>query len=183
VSGAQLSGLFNLARDLDGVQLGVVNVARRVKGVQIGVVNVSDENDGGAIGIVNVSRNGKIQPTVWYSGPDTFLNAGVKFVTAYTYALLGAGYGVGGQEVRYEGSAGLHLPIERGFVETGVGFAHRRRAENELPSVRQEGRWQSRIGWEVLRYVTPFAGGGFSTRIEGEGARFHGEYVLGVSVL
>lgn len=183
VSGAQLSGLFNLARDVRGVQLGVVNVARNVKGLQLGVVNVADENDGGAIGIVNVSKNGKIQPSVWYSGPDTFLNAGVKFVTGYTYALLGGGYGAGGEQVRYEGAAGFHLPIERGFVETGVGYAERRRAQEEWSSVRREGRYEARIGWEVVRYVTPFAAGALTTRIQGEGTRLRGEYYLGVSVL
>jgi hypothetical protein len=183
VRGAQLAGLLSVARDLSGVQLGTVNVARRVKGVQIGVVNVADENDGGAIGLVSISKNGKIQPSVWYSGPDTWLNVGVKFVTGYTYTLLGAGYDAGGERLRYQGSGGLHLPIARGYLETGVGVARVHHQRDRYPTARQEARFEARVGWEVVRYVTPFAGGGFDYRFDGEGAKVRGEVVLGVSVL
>jgi hypothetical protein len=183
VHGVQLSGLFSFARDVSGVQLAAVNVARRVKGVQVGIVNVAEDNDGGAIGLVNVSSDGKIQPSVWYSGPDTWLNAGVKFVTGYTYALLGAGYDAGGEKLRYLGSTGLHLPIERGYLESGVGLARVHHTRDRYPTEREEARFESRVGWEVIRYVTPFAGGGFDYRFRGEGARFHGEYFFGVSVL
>jgi hypothetical protein len=183
VHGAQLSGLFSFARDVSGVQLAAVNVARRVKGVQIGVVNVADENDGGAIGLVNVSRNGKIQPSVWYSGPDTWLNTGVKLVSGYTYTLLGGGYDASGERVRYQATAGLHLPVERGHLEAGIGVARLHYARERLPLARQEARFESRVGWEVVRYLTPFVGGGFDYRLVGEGATFHGEFVAGVSVL
>jgi hypothetical protein len=182
VTGAQLSGLVNFARDLRGVQIGAVNVARKVKGLQLGVVNVSNEVDGGAIGVVNISKNGKIQPTVWYSGPDTWLNAGVKFVTGYTYAQVGAGFSTGDQ-FRYEGGAGLHLNVDRGYVETGVGFAHLHLAKDKWPTTRQEARYEARVGWEVVRWVTPFAGGGLTHRLDGEGPKFRPEYFVGVSVL
>jgi hypothetical protein len=183
VRGAQFSGLFNFARDVSGVQLATVNVARRVKGVQVGIVNIADDNDGGAIGLVNVSTNGKIQPSVWYSGPDTRLNAGVKFVTGYTYALLGAGYDAGGERLRYQGSSGLHLRIERGYFEAGVGLARLHHTRDRYRTARDEARFESRVGWEVVRYVTPFVGGGSDYRVSGEGARFRGEYFFGVSVL
>jgi hypothetical protein len=183
VRGAQLSGLFNLARDLRGLQLGTVNVARRVKGLQLGVVNVASEVDGGAIGVVNVSKNGKIQPTVWYSGPGTWLNAGVKFVTGYTYTKLGAGWDGGGDHVRYQGNAGLHLPIARGYVETGPGVAKVHLAKDLWPTTREEARYEAFVGWEVVRYVTPFAGGGVSYRLSGEGTKLLGEYFVGVSIL
>jgi hypothetical protein len=151
--------------------------------VQVGVVNVADENDGGAIGLVSISKNGKIQPSVWYSGPDTWLNAGVKLVTGYTYTLLGAGYDAGGERVRYQGSGGLHLPLQRGFFETGLGIARLHHARERLPTARQEARYEARVGWEVVRYVTPFAGGGLDYRFSGEGAKVRGEYFFGVSVL
>jgi hypothetical protein len=183
VRGAQLAGLVSFARDVNGVQLAVVNVARRVKGVQVGVVNVADENEGGAIGLVNVSRNGKIQPSVWYSGPDSWLNAGVKLVSGYTYTLLGGGYDAGEDRVRYQGTAGLHLPVQRAYLEAGVGLARSHHVNERYPVARQEARFESRVGWEVVRYVTPFVGGGADYRLSGEGATFHGEVVAGISIL
>jgi hypothetical protein len=186
VRGAQASGLFNLARDVRGVQLGLVNVARQVRGLQLGLVNVATDVDGGAIGLVNVAKSGKIQPTVWYSGPDVWLNAGVKFVTGYTYALVGAGYTAGAKNFRYEAGAGLHLPIQRGFVEAGAGFAHFHRAEDKWPTTREEGRFEAKVGWEVVRYLTPFAGGGLAVRLpDGPqgGPKYRGEYFVGVSLL
>jgi hypothetical protein len=184
VSGVQLSGLFNVARDLRGLQLGTVNVARKVRGVQIGVVNVAEENDGGAIGLVNVSKNGKVQPSVWYSGPDVWLNAGVKFVTGYTYALLGAGYTAGGSSFRYEAGAGLHLPVDRGFLETGFGFARFHQADGKWPKTREEVRYEARVGWQIVRYLTPFAGGRLTTPVDAaDDEKVRVEYVFGLSVL
>lgn len=184
VYGAQLSGLVNLARDMRGVQIGLVNVTRSMKGLQLGLVNVTtSELEGGAIGLVNISRNGKIQPTVWYSGPDTWLNVGVKFVTGYTYALAGAGFDADVGQFRYQGNAGLHLPIDRGYLETGIGFAHLHSTKDKWATTRQEARYEARVGWEVVRYVTPFAGGALKARLNGDGPDFRGEFFAGVSAL
>jgi hypothetical protein len=184
VTGVQASPLFNFARDLHGLQLGAVNVARKVKGVQIGVVNVADDNDSGAIGLVNVSKNGKIQPSVWFSGPDFWLNAGVKFLTGYTYALLGAAYTGDEKRFRYEAGGGVHLPVGRVSFETGFGFARFHLAADEWPVTRQEVRYEARVGWQIVRYLTPFAGGRLTTSVDrAEDEKVRGEYMLGVSLL
>jgi hypothetical protein len=179
--GAQLSGAFNLARDMTGLQLGVVNASRRVRGVQIGVVNVSSEMDGGAIGLVNIARDGKVEPSVWISGPDTRVNAGVRFVTGYTYAQLGAGYDPKDDLFVHEAGAGLHLGIKRAFFEMGPGIGEARDTKNRWRSRRVDARAELRVGYEVVRWVTPFAGGRAAYRLNGEGKDWHGEYFVGVS--
>lgn len=183
IDGAQMSGLFNGAGDVTGGQLAVVNVGRRVNGVQIGVVNVSDELNGGAIGLVNVAGNGRIQPSVWFAGPDFMGNAGVKFVAGNTYTLLGAGYNASGDRFAYEGSAGVHLGVGAGFVEGGVGAASTRNTVEDFRVIRSEARLESRVGYEVMPWVTPYVGGALTYRLEGEGRDFRGHYFFGLAAL
>jgi hypothetical protein len=183
VNGAQAAGVVNLARDVRGGQIGLANIARRVRGVQLGVVNVADTVEGGAIGVVNVAGNGRIQPSIWFSGPGTMLNGGVKFVTSYTYTLLGAGYDARRDRFAYEASLGLHLGYRRAFAELGAGAADIRATREAYRQARAEARGELRIGYEILPFLTPFAGGRLTRRLEGEGSLLAGEYFVGLSAL
>jgi len=183
VDGGQVAGLFNLAGDLTGAQIGLVNVGHRVRGLQIGLVNVADENRGGAIGLVNVAGNGRIQPSVWFSGPDFMGNIGLKFVSGYTYSQLGAGYNASSDRFAGEVSAGLHLDAGDGFAEAGVGIATTLNTVAQWSTVRTEARLESRFGYEILPWLTPFAGGALTYRLEGEGQDVRGHYFVGVAAL
>ena len=68
-----------------------MNVARRVNGVQIGLVNVADEVEGAAIGVVSVSRSG-VHPVLW-GGTLAYVNAGLKFATRHVYTITAVTWG------------------------------------------------------------------------------------------
>jgi hypothetical protein len=182
VDGAQL-GLVNVARDQRGAQVSMVNVARRVNGVQLGLVNVAEELHGGAIGLVNVAGNGRFQPVVWFAGPGATLNAGYKSITDLTYTQGGIGYDLASNEYRFELGTGFHLALPRGFYgETGPGYAQTRSVKTS-DEIRQEVRYDLRLGMEPVRGLTPFLGGTLTQRISGGGADFRGEYEVGISFL
>jgi len=182
VQGVQL-GFVNVARDEQGVQASFVNVGRRVNGLQLGLVNVSEEIHGGALGLVNVAGNGRFQPVAWFAGPGAMLNAGYKSVTDLTYTQGGVGYDLASSNYRYELGTGLHLALPlRFYGETGLGYAAAHSSKNGA-EIRQEVRFDLRIGMEPVRGITPFIGGSLTRRVAGGGADYRGEYAFGVSFL
>lgn len=180
--GTQAS-LVSVSRDIAGLELGLVNVGRRVRGLQVGLVNVAESIDGGAIGLVNVAGNGRFQPVAWFVGPSPLLIGGYKSVTGYTYTQAGIGYDVAHDFYRWEVGTGLHLNLGHGlYGETGLAYAqtHSAKADQEM---RKEVRYDARVGFEPVRGVTPFVGGGLSRRLTGAGADYRGEFSLGISFL
>jgi hypothetical protein len=191
VSGVQAATMVSVAKNVDGVQAaGIVNVAGRVRGLQLGVVNVAEEIHGGAIGLVSIAKNGRLQPTAWLPGPSAGPLVGVKSVTDLTYTQLGVGYDPVQERFRQDLSVGLHLALgQRFYAETGLGFAETYRAGrgervySNRSLVRGELRYEGRVGFEPVRGITPFIGGGLTQRMQGGGAPFRGEYCFGLSVL
>lgn len=55
VSGIQLAATCNVARYVDGIQVGLVNVCRFQSGVQLGLINWTERIDGVQIGVLNVA--------------------------------------------------------------------------------------------------------------------------------
>ena len=185
VTGLQFSGITSLAETVTGLQGGLVNVARKVHGLQVGFVNVAEEVDGGALGFVSIAGNGRIQPLAWISGGNgTAANVGVKFVTGYTYSYFGAGHSLTDGRYRVEAGAGGHFSFAGSFFgEAGLAYAHdRETAQPEADPLRQELRYDVRVGADIGRLVSPFIGGGLAQRITGEGADFRGEFSAGVAL-
>ena len=102
--GAQISGIFNYARDFKGLQLsaisntaqrvngaqiGLVNIADHVNGVQIGVVNISEESDA-SIGLINYSHDGILEGSVWAS-ETAFANVGFRIGSKHFYTMISVG--------------------------------------------------------------------------------------------
>ena len=175
------AGIVSVSRDMSGLELGLVNVGRRVRGLQIGLVNVAESIDGGAIGLVNVAGNGRFQPVAWFVGPSPLLMGGYKSVTGYTYTQAGIGYDVAHDYYRWEVGTGLHLNLGHGFYgETGLAYAQTNSAKADQ-EIRKEVRYDARVGFEPVRGITPFVGGGVSRRLTGAGADYRGEFALGIS--
>ncbi|HEX6766416.1 MAG TPA: hypothetical protein VF103_13080, partial [Polyangiaceae bacterium] len=119
VKGGQLS-LVGVARDVEGGQLGLVNVAKSTD-FQIGLVNIADRVDVGTIGLVNIAGNGYIEPTAYtIFGSRHSYNAGVKFVTGYTYSVLAGGTTGFGSDARPLTEVGAGLHFEPSFLRNGV---------------------------------------------------------------
>jgi hypothetical protein len=184
VDGVQVSGIANVGGDVDGVQIGLVNVGGKVNGMQLGLINVSQEIHGGALGLVNIAGNGRVQPIGWVSGgTDLSLNGGVKFITDYTYVFLGFGALVTRKRSRTETGAGLHLQMGRAYGEAGVGYSNLSDSDSASDhALRQDFRYEARIGYEVLPSVTPFLGGALAQRLQGEGTDVRAEYFFGLAV-
>lgn len=54
----QASGSFNIADNIQGLQLGIINIARAINGAQIGIINLADSCHGVPVGIINIYRDG-----------------------------------------------------------------------------------------------------------------------------
>jgi hypothetical protein len=189
VRGGQL-GLVSVAGPTQGLQLGLVNVAGPVKGLQLGLVNVATGDvDGGAIGLISIAKNGRLQPTVWYSGPDVNLMVGVKSVVGYTYSELAIGDDPGHDRPSHQETLGLHLELRhRLYAELGGGYGETHQSSGPFTDsnqslVRSEVRYEARVGFEPIHGVTAFAGGGLTQRVKGQGATVRGTYFFGLSFL
>ncbi len=128
--GIQLSGIVNMTDSLDGFQAGIVNVSGRTNGIQLGVVNISKNMKGLPIGLVNIDRAGKVKLSFWQDSLAT-TNVGVKFMVGRAYSLFGVGTidSAFGKSLVYSGYYGVHLPVERFFVNLDVGYGFLDRKE------------------------------------------------------
>ena len=179
VHGVQGSAVVSVAKNVNGVQASLVNVAERVDGLQIGLVNIADEVHGGAIGLVSIAKNGRYQPTTWFSGPSGTLNVGMKSVIDLAYTDLAVGYDPFKDRYRSDVGLGVHLELGHHFSgETGFGYdeTHDVRGDH---LVRGQVRYDLRLGFEPVGGVTPFVGGSLGWRVAGGGAPLRGEYSLG----
>ncbi|NLU95186.1 carboxypeptidase-like regulatory domain-containing protein [Chitinophaga sp. Ak27] len=91
--GVQVAGAGNINRGvMKGVQVGsLFNYARRVDGVQIGLVNIADTVNGYSIGIVNIVRKG-YKKVALYSTDLLPLNVAWKTGGSKLYSILLGGY-------------------------------------------------------------------------------------------
>jgi hypothetical protein len=187
VQGAQL-GLVTVAGPTAGLQAGLVNVAGSVKGLQLGLVNVATGDvQGGALGFISIAKNGRLQPSLWYSGPDTNLMVGVKSVVGYTYSQLAIGDDPGHDRPSHQETLGLHLELgHRLYGEIGGGYGESHQGSgpfSDRAPYRSEIRYEARAGFEPIHGITAFAGGGLTQRMKGEGAPVRGAYFFGLSFL
>lgn len=128
VRGAQVAGVTNIGRDVqglqlsvlnigvnvEGLQLGVVNVARRVHGLQLGVINVAGDVKGESIGLISAVRNGYHTVEAWASDLMP-LQAGVKLGGRHVYSLISAGTTT---DTGYVGAGfGFHAPLGRLYLD------------------------------------------------------------------
>jgi len=177
---------LNLARDVDGVQLGLVNIGRRVRGTQIGLVNIADEVEGVPLGLVNVVKKGRTQAVTWASGGPV-ANAAVKYLNGPVYTMVTFGWHPeNGGDSRYETGfgLGLHIPIAPAFLEADTLYAADRRF-NESDGDRTDIlRYRATAGVEVTSLLSVF--GGLSLRHEIPGGPANSfvrlDYVAGIQV-
>lgn len=184
VDGAQVAGIANVAGDVNGVQIGLVNVGGKVNGMQLGLINVSQEIHGGALGLVNVAGNGRVQPIGWISGgTDLRAMGGVKFVTDFTYVFVGVGSELTKTRRQTEAGTGLHLEFGPAYGEAGVAYSLVTDGDGSSEqAIRQDFKYELRLGYEVLPWFTLFVGGGLAQRLQGEGTPLRGEYSLGLTL-
>ena len=89
--GFQLSGLVNGSGDINGAQVtGLLNVAKKINGFQLGALNIADTLNGVSIGPFNYSRNGKHSLSVSIQ-ENNQLNISYKSGSYTLYNILQAG--------------------------------------------------------------------------------------------
>lgn len=110
--GAQISALGNRNNGtMRGLQLGLLfNYARRLKGVQIGIVNVSDTSSGYGFGLVNIARKGGYYKLAIASNEMMPFNFSFKSGRRQFYTMLTGGYDPGDKR------HALGLGIGRAFI-------------------------------------------------------------------
>jgi hypothetical protein len=165
VQGLQLS-ILNVGGDVQGLQLGVINVARRVQGLQLGLVNVAGELRGESIGLVNVVRDGYRAAEAWASDLMP-LQAGVKLGGRHAYSLLAAG---STNDTAYVGAGlGLHAPLGRLYLDVDAA------AHEFLPHDGSEAandllvQARAMLGMEIFPRVSVFGGAALNLAIATEG--------------
>ncbi len=119
----QISGLLNVAQDVEGLQIaGLINKARNVKGVQLaGLVNIAENSDY-PIGIINVIKNGKQAAGLSYDETGTGLltyRSGGRVL----YGLIGAGYNLDTDYYGLEAGIGAHIVKGEHFLLNGETFS------------------------------------------------------------
>lgn len=115
VKGFQLAGLSNKSGDINGgFQLaGLMNIAGKVKGVQLaGFVNIADSSDY-PIGLINIVKNGEKSLSL---STDEFFFTHVNFRSGgrVLYGIVGLGYKLNGDPIRYALELGLGAHLVRG---------------------------------------------------------------------
>lgn len=91
--GNQFSGVANWAGgEVQGAQISsVFNYARRLKGLQVGLINVSDSSEGYSIGLINIVFKG-YHKLAFSSNELTNVNAAFKTGNRKLYSILMGGY-------------------------------------------------------------------------------------------
>lgn len=122
----QISGLINVANDVNGLQIaGLINKAGKVKGVQIaGLINVAESSDY-PIGIINVIKNGKQAVGITYDETGTGLltyRSGGRVL----YGIIGMGYNLNTKRSSdyygFETGLGAHLIRNNTFLLNAETF-------------------------------------------------------------
>lgn len=139
LSGVQVAGVYNAAGErVKGMQIaGLVNRAGKVDGVQLaGLVNIADSSDY-PIGLVNLVKNGHRSLSIEGDTQGRF-RVGFRSGGRVMYGLVGLGYGVARQRLRYLAQAGIGTRLVTGkrfgldvelVSETGTDF---RRSQSQL---------------------------------------------------
>ncbi|MGA9524586.1 MAG: caspase family protein [Myxococcaceae bacterium] len=156
-NGAQL-GVINIGGDIDGAQIGIINIGTKVRGLQLGIINVGGEVDGESIGIFSLVRNGQFHAEVW--GSDVSLaNVGVKFGSRRFYTLFAAGLRPNAEKERWSLGLGfgVHLPIERWFVDVDV-VQHSLFKAGESSSTAGLSQLRAQVGFQLLERFAVFGG-------------------------
>ena len=79
---------------MNGVQIGgIFNYAKKMNGLQIGLINISDSSNGFSIGLINIVQHGLHQVAL-SSNEITNTNIGIKTGNKKLYSILHAGYNV-----------------------------------------------------------------------------------------
>jgi hypothetical protein len=93
--GLQIAGAANISRSFEGLQVsGFFNYADQFEGVQIGVLNIARDFDGVPLGLVSLYGNGRKNLDLWVNEAG-FVNAGFKTGTHEIYNMLSVGYNMG----------------------------------------------------------------------------------------
>lgn len=115
VHGVQVAGLSNRSGDINnGFQLaGIMNIAGKVKGVQFaGFVNVADSSDY-PIGLINIIKTGEKSLSL-STDESLFTHVDFRSGGRILYGIVGLGYKLNGDPIRYGLDLGFGAHLIRG---------------------------------------------------------------------
>ena len=157
IRGVQISGGFNTAEDLRGLQLGLININEYGAGCMAGLVNISGSENIVPLGLVNIMKNGIIHGAV-YTDEMLFLNAGFRSGSRYFYSFFGFGLGNGYSyrrlDIPKEGrnipisarlGIGLEIPVKNFFFDLDVSAG----------GIFVSGKERYGSGEELASYIVP----------------------------
>jgi len=156
--GLQL-GLVNTVGSLRGVQLGVINVGKDVKGAQLGLFNFSRRADA-AVGLISVTREGGVHPEVSVSDTSA-LNLGLRLPAKHTYTFFDLGVQPGGAGQGWQAGIGLggHIQLpQKLFVDIDLVSYAVLRGFDQLRTPGLLGKLRLTFGWQPYDHLSIFGG-------------------------
>ena len=138
VRGVQ-AGLINHAKQSHGVQVGLINAGGDGGGLQVGVINVARDYQGASVGLLNFHRRGYNHFFLNGGHPEN-LQVSVAFGSRLVYTSLQAGMSFqGGAGMSVAGGVGVHLSVQKFYVDTDVAPGWRGRMGTSERTI--DGTW------------------------------------------
>ena len=92
LEGLAISGLINSGRNMSGLQVaGLANISDRSQGLQMGLINIARDFEGLPIGLVSLYGNGRKNIEIW-TNETGFTHTGIKLGTRQVYNMISVGY-------------------------------------------------------------------------------------------
>lgn len=82
---------LNIARDVNGIQLGGINYTRHINGLQIGLINIGEDIEGAPVGLLSIYKEGRHNVDFRFSDAG-FTDVGLNLGTHRVYNMLYFGF-------------------------------------------------------------------------------------------
>jgi hypothetical protein len=156
--GMQL-GMINTVGTLRGVQLGLVNVGKDVKGAQLGLFNFAGRADA-AVGLFSVTRKGGVHPELSFSDTAA-LNLGLRLPAEHTYTVAEIGVQPGGSGQGWQAGLGFGGRVRlprKLFVDIDLVTYAVFHGFDQVRTPTALGKLRLTFGWQPYDHLSFFGG-------------------------
>jgi hypothetical protein len=185
VCGAEIAGLVNVARGVEGVQIGgivdvttddssgtqisLINVAGRLRGLQLGLINVANDTDV-QIGLVNIDMHGRLRIDAWSKPEAGMALAGIKHGPAHFHSIYAFEMNTSSGRPWAVFGLGVHLtPAERFYVDIDLAQHTQLISTSTTPNALSEVR--ALVGYTLAPRLSAFVGPTFNVLVASDLAR------------
>ncbi|WP_143307029.1 STN domain-containing protein [Chitinophaga vietnamensis] len=174
--GTQVSSVGNIVNGtLNGAQVSVIfNYARKMNGIQVGLVNIADTSTGYSIGLINFVKKGYHKLSL-FSTELTPFNFAWKSGRKELYSILVAGASVGANNKSYTFGYGMghEFPLPHHLVITAE-ITSQTLFLGDWSHTSQINRLQPSLQWRLNKQIALFGGPALVVYFNNNGVPSHG---------